>query len=85
MKILDQIDVMFSALERRKEVIKESPAVAKCDVCDENPGERTIFFAGVETWACEDCIEDCAPPRRRFRNRDEHEAFEAGVPSRGEI
>jgi hypothetical protein len=77
------LEHVFKALEMKKKAEKPSPDVANCDVCDENPGERTIFFAGTETWICEECAEDCTPRRRR--TNDEAAAYEAGVPSRGEI
>jgi hypothetical protein len=83
MNTFDLIDIAFTALERRK-TEKPSPDVANCDVCDEEPGERTIFFAGTETWVCEHCAEEHRP-RRRFRSTDERDAYEAGVRSRGEI
>jgi hypothetical protein len=86
MNFLERIDLAMSALERRKDA-QPSPDVAACDVCDENPGERTIFFAGTETWACEQCIEDHTPRRRlpRHRSNDEAAAYDAGVRARGEI
>ena len=78
-------DLAIDATKPRK-VEKPSPAVAKCDVCDENPGERMIFFAGTETWICEECAEDHKPRRRpRFRTNDDAAAYDAGVRARGEI
>lgn len=85
MKIIDQIDLAFSALERRREP-KESPDVANCDCCDEQPGVRMIQFGGMDTWICDECS-DLTPRRRvpRFHTREDYEAYEAGVPARGEI
>lgn len=75
---------VFAALEPSKKE-KPSPDVANCDCCDEQPGVRTVMFAGTETWVCDECSD--ITPRRgpSFHTREDYEAYEAGVPARGEI
>lgn len=79
------IDRIIDACDKAS---KPSPVIADCDVCSKRPGDGWVTAAGgIETWVCDECIEEehARMLGRRFRSNDERDAYEAGVPARGEI
>jgi len=89
LRVLDEpvVDSGRASINYTERDDDDSQDVARCDVCDENPGERTIFFAGIETWVCDECA-DPAPrwARRSVANAwQDRDADDAGVPMYGEI
>lgn len=65
---------------------KSEPELGPCDTCGERPGDRIATEARISV--CAECDEaEYRQMRRlpRFRNRDERDAYEAGVRARGEI
>lgn len=57
--------------------------VADCDVCQCRPGTHTVFAAGTETWACDECTDIRSYSRANaWQDRD---ADDAGVPMYGEL
>jgi hypothetical protein len=69
------IDHAFKALAPKREV-------AKCDVCDERPGIRTVWPMGVETLVCGPCGGDPEPQYPCYACGEEstHEIIHRGSP-----
>lgn len=38
--------------------LKTYQEVAKCDVCNDRPGVRTLYPYGIQTWVCGKCSGD---------------------------
>ena len=61
-------------------VLAPKPKVAKCDVCSERPGIRTVYPHGIETLVCGPCGGDPDYPCYACGGESTHEIMYRGAP-----